>query len=78
MAHPDLNELLNALLSMAKMLLTKQGEFLPIGAIMFSDGELQQVGAKIEGDDYPGSQPLIDLLTETFRKEAAKGKLRAA
>jgi len=78
MAHPDLNELLNALLSMAEMLLTKQGEFLPIGAIMFSDGELRHVGAKIEGDDYPGSQPLIDLLTETFRKEAAKGKLRAA
>ena len=78
MAHPDLNELLNALLSMAEMLLSKQGEFLPIGAIMFSDGELRHVGAKIEGDDYPTSQPLIDLLTETFQKEAAKGKLRAA
>ena len=78
MDHPDLNELLNALLSMAEMLLSKQGEFLPIGAIMLSDGELRHVGAKIEGDDYPTSQPLIDLLTETFQKEAAKGKLRAA
>lgn len=78
MAHPDLNELLNALLSMAEMLLSKQGEFLPIGAIMLSDGELRHVGAKIEGDDYPTSQPLIDLLTETFQKEAAKGKVRAA
>lgn len=78
MAHPDLNELLNALLSMAEMLLSKQGEFLPIGAILLSDGELRHVGAKIEGDDYPTSQPLIDLLTETFQKEAAKGKLRAA
>ena len=78
MVQPDLNDLLNALLSMAEMLLSKQGEFLPIGAIMFSDGELRHVGAKIEGDDYPTSQPLIDLLTETFQKEAAKGKLRAA
>ena len=78
MAHPDLNELLNALLSMAEMLLAKQGEFLPIGAIMLSDGEVRHVGAKVEGDDYPTSQPLIDLLTETFKKEAAKGKLRAA
>lgn len=63
---------------MAQMLLTKQGEFYPIGAIMLSDGELRRVGGKIEGDDRPFSQDLIDLLTETFRKEAAKGKLRAA
>ena len=78
MAHPDLNKLLTALLSMAEMLLTKQGEFYPIGAIMLSDGEIRHVGAKIEGDDRPPSQSLIDLLTETFRKEATKGKLRAA
>jgi len=78
MAHPDLNELLNALLSMAQMLLTKQGEFLPIGAIMLSDGEIRHVGARIEGEDHAGSQPLIDLLIENFHKEAAKGKLRAA
>lgn len=74
MAHPDLNELLNALLPMAQMLLTKQGEFLPIGAIMLADGEIRHVGAKIDGDDYPGSQPLIDVLIENFQKEAAKGR----
>ena len=78
MAHPDLNELLNGLLSMAQMLLKKQGEFYPIGAIMLSDGEIRHVGAKIEGDDHPPSQSLIDLLTESFQKEAAEGKLRAA
>jgi len=59
------------------MLLTKQGEFLPIGAILLSDGEIRHVGAQIEGEDYPGSQPLIDLLIENFQREAAKGKLRA-
>ena len=78
MAHSDLNELLDALLSMAEMLLREQGEFLPIGAIMLSDGEIRHVGAKIEGEEYPGSQPLIDLLTETFQKQATEGKLRAA
>src|ERR1700741_5467153 len=78
MAHPDLNELLNTLLSVAEMLLTKQREFYPIGAIMLSDGEIRHVGAKIEGDDHPPSQSLIDLLTETFQKEATKGRLRAA
>jgi hypothetical protein len=78
MAHSDLNELLNALLPMAQMLLTKQGEFYPIGAIMLSDGEIRHVGANIDGDDHPPSQSLIDLLTETFQKEATKGNLRAA
>jgi hypothetical protein len=78
MAHPDLNELLNAILPMAEMLLKKQGEFYPIGAIMSSEGEIRHVGGKIEGDDHPPSQSLIDLLTETFQKQATSGKLRAA
>src|ERR1700722_3566006 len=78
MAHPDLNELLNALLLMAERLLKEQGEFYPIGAIMLSDGEIRHIGGRIEGNDHPPSQSLIDLLTETFQKEAAKGNLRAA
>ena len=78
MALVHLNALLDTLLSMAQVLLTKQSAFLPIGAISLSDGEIRHVGAKIEGNDYPGSQPLLDLLIENFQKEAAKGKLRAA
>ncbi|WP_109486641.1 hypothetical protein [Occallatibacter savannae] len=78
MAHPDLNELLNALLEMAELLIRKQGAFLPIGAIMLPDGEIRHVGAQIEGEEYPGAQPLIELLTENFRKEATEGRLRAA
>jgi hypothetical protein len=46
--------------------------------LMLSNGELRHVGAKIEGDDHPSSQSLIDLLTETFQKETARGRLRAA
>jgi hypothetical protein len=78
MAHPDLNELLNALLNMAEALLQKQEAFLPIGAVMLSDGEIRHVAAQIEGEEYPGAQPLIKLLTETFQKEAAGGRIRAA
>jgi hypothetical protein len=74
MAHPDLNELLNALLSMAEMLLTKQGEFLPIGAIMFSDGELRHVGAKIEGDDYPGFAALDRPVGRDLSKGSCEGQ----
>ena len=36
------------------------------------------VGAKMEGDDHPPSESLIDLLTETFKEQAAKRGLRAA
>ena len=78
MAHSDLNELLSALLRMAETLLADQGTFLPIGAIMLSNGEIRHVGAQIEGEEYPGAQPLLELLTNTFQKEAAQGKLRAA
>jgi len=78
MAHADLNELLNPLLRMAEHLLVEQGAFLPIGAIMFSDGEIRHVGAQIEGEEYPRAQALIELLTETFQKQAKEGKLRAA
>ena len=78
MAHSDLNELLSVLLGMAEMLLEKQGAFLPIGAIILSNGEIRHVGAQIEGNEYPGAQPLVELLTETFQKEATKGNLRAA
>jgi hypothetical protein len=78
MAHSDLNELLAPLLDMAEALLAKQGAFLPIGAIMLSNGEIRHVGAQIEGNEYPGAQPLIELLTESLQKEAAEGRLRAA
>jgi len=78
MAHADLDELLDAILGMAEMLLKKQGTFLPIGAIMLPDGEIRHVGAQIEGEEYPGAQPLMEVLTEMFRKEASAGRLRAA
>ena len=78
MAHPDLDQLWNSIVPVAQMLLTKQGELLPIGAIMLSDGVIRHVAGNIEGDDYPASQSLLDLLTDTFRTQVAKGNLRAA
>lgn len=78
MAHPELNALFDTLLPVAQMLLRKHGEFYPFGAVMTSNGEIRHIGAKMEGNDYPPSQPLIDLLTETFKKQARKGELRAA
>jgi hypothetical protein len=78
MAHPELDALFNTLLPFAETMLREYGEFYPFGAIMSSSGEIRQVGAKMEGDDHPPSEPLIDLLTENFKKQAVKGELRAA
>jgi hypothetical protein len=70
--------LFNTLLPFAQTMLREYGEFYPFGATMSSSGEIRHVGAKMEDDDQPPSQPLIDLLTETFKKQAATGELRAA
>lgn len=77
MAHPDLNKLLDALVRMAEHLLVKQGAFLPIGAIMRPNGEIHHVAGQT-GEERPGAQALIKLLTGTFQKEAAEGRIRAA
>jgi len=78
MARPELDALLNTLLPFAQTMLREHGEFYPFGATMSSSGEIRLVGAKREDDDHSPSQPLIDLLNETFKEQAAKGELRAA
>jgi hypothetical protein len=78
MANPELDGLFNTLLQFAQTMLRKHGEFYPFGAIMTSSGEIRHIAARIESDDHPPSQPLIDLLTETFKNQATKGELRAA
>jgi hypothetical protein len=77
MANADLEELMNALIPFAQHMLAEAGEFYPFGATMGQDGEVEQVGAGGE-DEHPESQELIELLTESFRQEAAEGALRAA
>lgn len=78
MAHPELDALFKTLLPLAETMLREHGEFYPFGAIMTSSGEIRHIGAKLEDDDHPSSQRLVDLLTETFKKQAKNGELRAA
>jgi hypothetical protein len=75
--HPDLNALSNDLLPFAQRMLAEFGEFLPFGGKITADGEHVSVGAK--GSSEPSkSKELIDIMTDTFRREAAEGKIRAA
>lgn len=77
MAHPDLDELLNALYDRAVYLLNKNGEFFPIGATIDEAGELNNC-AGYTGKEQPPSQEIIDLLEAAFRQQVDRGELRAA
>lgn len=76
MAHPDLQALSDSLFKFTRTLLNDLGGFNPWGAAMYSSGEIQWLGAS-NGEDYPPAQELIDLLTDTFKRECTRGHLRA-
>jgi len=77
MPDDDLDELLNLLFTFAQQALSKHGEFYPFGATISADGKLTPVMAAGE-DEHPEPQEDIGLMTRSFRKEAAAGKIRAA
>jgi hypothetical protein len=77
MAHPDLDNLLNALLPFAQQMLAKHGEFYPFGATMSTDGQIV-LAAVYDDDERPPSQQLIDSTAHEFRQQAAAGEIRAA
>jgi hypothetical protein len=77
MAHPDLDQLLNALLAFAKQTLSKNKEFYPFGSSIDFDGKII-FNAAYDGNEHPKSQQIIDLLTDAFRQKAILGEIRAA
>ena len=77
MAHPDLNLLKDAVLPVAKQLLSEYGEFFPYGAFMKLNGEVVDCSVS-EAEERPPSTTLIKILTEDFQRRAAKGEIRAA
>ncbi len=77
MAHPELDQLLNALLPFAEQMLAKNGEFFPFGATMTRNGDIVATAASL-GGEHPPSQPLIELMSQAFRQQAEAGELRAA
>ncbi len=58
-------------------MVSEEGSFNPFGAIMDTDGAIQWVAAD-SGEEFPASQVLIDVLTDTFKGMAASGDIRAA
>ena len=72
-----LDELYGAVVDMACKLLEQNGEFIPIGAVLDHDGQVQFVAVD-DGDDRPQSQAVIQSLTEVFRAQAAQGTIAAS
>src|ERR1700722_18536202 len=77
MAHPELNQLLNALIPFAQQALAKHGEYYPFGSAINKDGVIV-AHVTWDGDENPPSQQVIDTLTKDFQQQAAAGQIRAA
>ena len=72
-----LDELFGTVTDMAAMLLEKNGEFFPIGAVVRANGDIEHVAIH-DGDEQPQSQTVIENLTKLFRDQAAKGIIVAS
>ncbi|MBO0723627.1 MAG: hypothetical protein J2P41_22575 [Blastocatellia bacterium] len=77
MAHPDLDTLLNPLLSLAQQVLAKRGAFIPFGASMKSNGDIAMVGGYL-GEDQLEPVAIIELIVQGLQQDADMGKIRAA
>jgi hypothetical protein len=77
MPHPDLEELLNALIPFAQEMLAKHGEFYPFGASVSAKGEIACVAGEM-GEEQPDTKEVIDLLVKGLGDEASRGEIRAA
>lgn len=77
MAHADLDLLFDHLTKLAQKLLQENGGFLPLGAVVETDGQVRYIAAMNE-KEYPGAQPLLDIFTAEFRSMAASGAIRAS
>ena len=69
MAHPDLDNLLSAMLPFGQQMLEKHGEFFPYGATMTTAGEITMEAA-YDGTEQPPSQELIQMMTQAFRQKS--------
>jgi hypothetical protein len=76
LAHPDLDALLNPLLTFAQQQVSRRKGFFPFGARMSSAGEISLVAGDI-GNEQPDPTELITFLVDVFRREAAEGAIRA-
>jgi hypothetical protein len=73
----DCEKLMNAVLPIAKRMLSEFGEFYPYGGYMKPSGEIVHVGADDEETDHPKSKDLLYVLRHSFSEMAATSACKA-
>ncbi|TCT43651.1 hypothetical protein EDB29_101458 [Vibrio crassostreae] len=71
----DAQHLFDSVLPFAEKMLAEYGEFYPYGAAMTLTGNVVDVSV-FEGNEYPPSSEIIDLLNSAFLKAAANREYR--
>jgi len=77
MASTDANELFAAATEFAKLQLRTEGEFIPFGVSMATDGRVAMVAGDV-GSEHPRSTDLISLLQSALLRLLCDGAIRAA
>ena len=73
----DCEQLMNAVLPLAKQMLQEFGPFYPYGTYMKPNGDIVDVGAKDEDTEFPKSTDLLHVLRDSFSELAEAGKCKA-
>jgi hypothetical protein len=76
-AHPDLDSLLDPLLTFAQQMLSKHGGFTPFGASMSADGTVALADVFTDPSLWEATD-IAETLVKGFRAKAQAGGLRAA
>lgn len=77
MAHPDLEQLLKALIPFAQQMLSKQGDYYPFGSSIGLDGNIAQIST-FDGNEHPSYPRVIEQLTKVIRQKITNGEIKAA
>ena len=72
MINPDFDKLLSAVIPIAQRMLKDLGAFIPFGAFITRDGEVQLAGG--EGDpSHLETEEIVEMYLEAYREAAAAG-----
>jgi hypothetical protein len=72
MLNPDFDRLLSAVIPIAQAMLKDLGAFIPFGAFITSDGEVQLAGG--EGNpSHLETAEIVEMYLEAFREAAGEG-----
>jgi len=77
-AKQESETLMNAILPLAKEMLSQHGEFHPYGGYMKLNGEIVDVGAEDPDTSHPKSKNLISVLRKSLRELAIYHQCKAA